>query len=149
MDPLIFIHDVFIDVKLAPRGASTTKHEILPNVFPWIKVSPFDGESNSETDGLILMDGNSFWREKFSLGHYIYTHICVREKKRIQVKFWPSVFPSIKVSPLDAESNSESKGDTFIHGKTFGKISCFVVLAPRGASFTSICFSFHITTLFR
>jgi len=32
-------------------------------------------------------------------------------------------FPSIKMSPFDSEFDSASNGDTFIHGKTIGKIS--------------------------
>jgi hypothetical protein len=53
------------------------KVKFLANVFPWIKLSPFDAELNSESNGLILMDTNSFWREKFALGHQIWIHICL------------------------------------------------------------------------
>jgi hypothetical protein len=43
--------------------------------------------------------------------------------KELYKNLYKNEFPSIKVSPFDAEFNSASNGDTFIHGKTIGKIS--------------------------
>jgi hypothetical protein len=41
--------------------------------------------------------------------------------KELYKNLYKNEFPSIKVSPFDAEFNSASNGDTFIHGKTIGK----------------------------
>jgi hypothetical protein len=43
--------------------------------------------------------------------------------KELYKKLYKNEFPSIKMSPFNAESNSASNGDTFVHGKTIGKIS--------------------------
>jgi hypothetical protein len=43
--------------------------------------------------------------------------------KELYKNLYKNEFPPIKMSPFDAESNSTSNGDTFIHGKTIGKIS--------------------------
>jgi hypothetical protein len=47
----------------------------------------------------------------------------VPRNKELYKNLYKNEFPSIKMSPFDAESNSASNGDTFVHGKTIGKIS--------------------------
>ncbi len=42
-------------------------------------------------------------------------------KQRIIQSIYINEFPSIKLGPFDAEFDSASNGDTFIHGKTMGK----------------------------
>ncbi len=45
-------------------------------------------------------------------------------KQRMILKYiYINEFPSIKIAPFDAEFDSASNGDTFIHGKTIGKNS--------------------------
>ena len=34
--------------------------EIFPKLLPWIEVSPFDAQLNSESNGLVFMDGTYF-----------------------------------------------------------------------------------------
>jgi len=41
--------------------------------------------------------------------------------KELYKNLYKNEFPSLKVSPFDAEFNSASNGDTFIHGKTIEK----------------------------
>jgi hypothetical protein len=43
--------------------------------------------------------------------------------KELYKNLYKNEFPSIKVSPFDAELNSASNGDTCIHGKMIEKIS--------------------------
>jgi hypothetical protein len=43
--------------------------------------------------------------------------------KELYKKIYVNEFPSIKMGPFEAEFDSASNGDIFIHGKTIGKNS--------------------------
>jgi hypothetical protein len=63
-------------------GERKIEADSLPPVFPSITISLFDAESNSTPNGLILMDGNSFCREKLSLRHHIWPYIYGHKGKK-------------------------------------------------------------------
>jgi hypothetical protein len=39
------------------------REKVFPKLVPWIELSPFDAELNSESNGLVFMDGTYFLKK--------------------------------------------------------------------------------------
>ena len=77
-----------VDIVLLRRREVKIKVKNLPKLVPWIKVSPFDAELNSDSNGLVFMDGTYFSKK------FLYENLFRRASSvvvafhRYMVKCW-------------------------------------------------------------
>ncbi len=115
-------------MELAPR-----KNELYKNEFPSIKISPFDAELNSASNGDTFIHGKTFGKNFTRIFFFSYTYIRVHVWCPGANFSLRNEFPFIELSSFNAELNSESIELILMDGNSFLYNSFF-----RGASFTSI-----------
>jgi hypothetical protein len=102
------------------------------NEFPSMKMSSFDSEFSSASNGDTFFHGKTIGKNLtfiFVLSP-IHVYVTIYDVEE-GVLLLQSEFPSMKRSSFDPEFDSASNRDTFIHGKTIGKnFTSILVLSP-------------------